>query len=263
MNDEINRLREMEFWSDVHNENKDCCFNHAIGLPKHPATNTSCHLTPYQVEFFKIVAKEITKSATSAATKQGHKFVVINGRQMGFTELVLRIIYYFSLDRYAGKNVAIIPATNKRLGENILGRLKEFGCISKLTASQSQTRLKLKNGTVIRVFAATEEALDDLDDVACIFMDAAARGPPRADRTLTGVILPMVRKNGVDLFLVSQPKGYDNEISNIMDDHTGYVYAEYDIWRTVGNMHTEKDVKKWLANSHEDVDQEYLCKRTR
>ena len=264
MNNEINRLREMEFWSDVHNKNKDCCFNHAIGLPKHPATGEPCHLTPYQVEFFEIVVNEITKPATSVDTKQkGHRFVVINGRQMGFTELVLRIIYYFSLNRYVGKNVVIIPATNKRLGKAILGRLKEFGGISKLTASQSQTHLKLKNGTVIRVFAATENALEDLDDVACIFMDAAARGPSRANRALANVILPMIRENDADLFLVSQPKGYNNKISDIMDDHTGYVYAEYDIRHTVGNMYTREHVDDMLNDNIVNVNQEYLCKRTR
>jgi len=111
-----NKLAAMPFWcaddfiheTDPNYKDRGCCLTHTVGLPKHPATQLEMPLTPYQVDFVKQVIKAVTNPGhmtKEAWDRLHHAFHLNKGRQMGFTEIVLRLIQYFCFNRYAGKTV--------------------------------------------------------------------------------------------------------------------------------------------------------------
>jgi len=129
----LEALSKMDFWcgnNTIHEENPEyhkigCCFTHVVGLPRHPATQKEMPLTPYQVDFVKAVFKAVTNPGDVSEDEWArlhHAFHVLKGRQMGFTEIVLRVIQFFCFNRYAGQNVGIIAATNGSLANKDLRR---------------------------------------------------------------------------------------------------------------------------------------------
>jgi len=120
------KLSKLEFWcydDTKHLTNPDynldfCCLTHVVGLPKHPATKLEMPLTPYQIEFFQAVLKAVTNPGHMTKeewSRLAHLFHLLKGRQMGFTEIVLRVIQFFCFSRYAGQNIGIMAATNGEL----------------------------------------------------------------------------------------------------------------------------------------------------
>ena len=98
---------------------------HVAGLPRHPATKEEMIPTPYQLEFVEAVIKAVTNPGSMSEKdwkRLHHMFHILKGRQMGFTEIVLRVIFHFCFSRYAGSNVGIIAATNGKLANKDLRR---------------------------------------------------------------------------------------------------------------------------------------------
>jgi len=240
-----------------------CCINHIIGLPRHPATNKEMPLTPFQVDFATKIIKGRLKFGDAIAQMRKALLIHLNkARQMGFTEIVLRIILYLSFSRYAGANVGIIAATNGSLAKKDLRRLARMYRFIPGVVDQwiKGNVLRLVNGTVIEAFAASEEALTGDTKYKCIFMDEAAKWKLQNDGPVFNSILPIVRTNGADLLLVSTPKGPVKMFYQIHEDPQDFELHKYDIWHTEGNLYTKEEIEQMIASSKEDPEQEYLCK---
>lgn len=280
-------LATLQFWcgdNTLHQINPDykdnrCCLTHTVGLPRHSATNEEMSLTPYQVEFCDKVI-EITKAPQTADTEEElkkivndflrlhHLFHLNKGRQMGFTEIVLRLMQFFCFSRYAGSNVGIIAATSGRLAHKDLRRFARlFKNIKpvvlhwiKIQKTINITVIELVNGTVIEAFRANTEAITGDTRYKCIFMDEAAKWILTDDIDVFNSIVPIVKAGGGDLFLVSTPKGRTKMFYKIWKDkESPYIKFEYNIKHAIGNMYTESQVDEYLAAKDLDPLQEYMC----
>ena len=267
--EKLARLSTLPFWcgnETIHLERPDdyheewCCFNHVVGLPTHRITGMPTPLQPYQMEFFE----EIENKKRATQGKSANKFHVNKGRQMGFTEITVRIIAYYCFHDYAGWNVGIIAATKGELARKDLRRMQRlFKHIwGAAVYDMDSEHLVLANGTVIEAFSAAEEAITGDTKYKCIFMDEAAKWKMVDDSGIFNSIMPIVDSGAADLFLVSTPKGPIKMFYSIHLDHKNFVMLEYDIWRTEGNLYTRKQIEDLLANSIADPNQEYLCKFT-
>jgi len=270
-------LATLPFWCDddtLHERNPDykhtatCCTTHIVGLPRHPATNEEMPLTPYQVDLAnKVFNGRKSFGDAIAQMRKALKMHIKKGRQMGFTEIVLRIILHLCFSRYAGANVAIIAATTGTLARKDLRRfavlLKSIPAVVEqwMKSTKEGICIKLVNNTVVWAYSASEEALTGDTKYKCIFMDEAAKWRTVDDTPVFNSILPIVRTNGADLFLVSTPKGPLKMFYKIDMDHneSDFVFFVYDIWEAEGNLYTTDEINEMIASSAEDPEQEYLC----
>ena len=261
--DRMKYLGQLNFWCDDIEEG-DCCFNHVIGLPKHPATGIENPLTPYQNECFKKI--NVNRYPTEGISeeewkKRSHKYHVNKGRQMGFTEFFLRIIYYYVCNRYWGRAVGIIAGTNGRLARKNLKRFKRLGRdLKKIIINQTTTAVTFANGCVVEAFPATEESMTGDTKYACIMMDEAAKWKNIDDEPVFNSILPIIETNGSDLFLISTPKGPIKMFYKIWKEPDDYQKLEYNIWAAEGNLYSHDKIQSMIKNFKGDANQEFLCK---
>ena len=163
-------------------------------------------LPAYQVEFFR----EFDAYKKSRTQEGKARLVHLNkGRQMGFTELVLRIIQYYCFRDYAGKHIGIQAGTNGALARANLYRFtKLFENIPEtLTRKLRGNTLELQNGTTITAYSASEEALTGYTNFGAVFMDEAAKWSLVDDSKVINSVLPFINNNRSDLFMVSTPQG--------------------------------------------------------
>ena len=247
-------------------KNAKCCLTHLVGLPEHPSTGIISSLTPFQVEFYNEIQKAVSKpNGTDEIEwkKLAHKFHVLKGRQMGFTEIVLRIIQYYCFNRYAGYKVGIIAGTTGALAMKDLRRFYSLFNNIKYTLESKEFKgntITLINGTLIEAFKASEEALTGDTKFKCIFMDEAAKWKTLDDTPVFNSVMPIVRSNGSDLFLVSTPKRPIKMFYKIYNKPQDFVMLKYDIWRSEGNLYSKEQIQNMLETAQEDPNQEYLCK---
>jgi len=236
-----------------------------VGLPRHPATNEEMPLTPFQVDFAEKVIDGRENFGDAIAQMRRPLLIHLNkGRQMGFTEIVLRLILHLSFSRYAGANVGIIAATNGNLAKKDLRRLAKLyreipGVVEQWVKGNT---LRLVNGTVIEAFAASEEAMTGDTKYKCIFMDESGKWKLVDDTPVFNSILPIARSNGADLFLISTPKGPVKMFYKIHEEPGDFVCYQYDIHKAEGNLYTSEEVQAMLDAKDIDTEQEYLCKFT-
>lgn len=266
-------LAELPFWCDdkeLHIKNPDykdtarCCTTHIIGLPRHSSTNEEMALTPYQVDFAnKVIHGREKFGDKTTQLKKSFKMHIKKGRQMGFTEIVLRLILHFSFNRYAGANVAIIAATNGALANEDLRRLAIlYKSIPSVVEQWIKNRvLRIVNGCIIEAFSASEEAMTGRTNYKCVLMDESAKWRLENDTPVFSSIIPIVDTNGADLYLVSTPKGPLKEFYKIdmTHDENDFTFFVYDIWQAKGNLYSEEKIRDLLNSSTGDPDQEYLC----
>ena len=232
-------------------------FNEAIGLPKHPQTYEPSPLTPFQLEFFNAVDKS-----------KHHRFHVNKGRQMGFSELMLRIVAYRGLNKYEGGAIKIIAGTRSAATKKLMDRLKEFfkGYPEVVNKDESKHDLKLvlNNGTSYEGLPANPEAVTGDTKIRAFILDESSKWDLIDDRPVMNSIMPIVKTNRSDLFMFSTPKGmrgFFYEIEKEHDEKT-WEFFKYSIWRTEGNMYTTQEIQSFLADNTVDVEQEYLNKFT-
>ena len=234
-----------------------CCFTHRIGLPFHKGQGKILPLTPYQVEFAMLII------ANHDGLK-AHKYHINKGRQMGFTEIALRLIQYMCLHKYANSNVGIIAATNGNLAKKDLRRFQAlFKHVPVLIEEGlKNNQMVLVTGTVVEAFPASEEAMTGDTFYSCIFLDEAAKWKNTDDTPIFNSIVPIVIANRADLLLVSTPKGPIKSFYKIHKNPGDYIKLRYDIWEAKGNLYSEEEINIMLAQSSLDVNQEYLTKFT-
>lgn len=269
------KLAALPMWcydTTKHETNTDyhlefCCLTHIAGLPLHPATMKPMPLTPFQVDFIERIQAAVAHPEGMSEDdwlRLHHMFHILKGRQMGFTEIVLRLIQYFCFNRYAGKNIGIMAATNGSLAAKDLRRFARLfvNFRSMLKGKIHSRKLELINDCVVEAFAASEEAATGDTKYAAFFMDESAKWKLVDDTPVFNSIMPIIRSNGADLFLVSTGKGPIKMFYKIYKDPQEFICFEYDIWYTEGNLYTKEQIENMIASSKEDPDQEYLCKFT-
>ncbi len=276
-------LATLPFWCEdntLHIDNPDyrengCCLTHTIGLPRHPATKQEMPLTPYQVEFFNKIDSTVQFTPENQKEqkvkdeidwlRKCHLFHINKGRQMGFTEIVLRIIQFYCFSRYAGSNIAIQAGTTGVLAQKDLRRFARlFKSIPSVVeqwikSTKEGVCIKLVNETTTYGYPASEEAITGDTNYKCIFQDESAKWKMVDDQPVFNSIMPIIRSNGSDLFLVSTPKKPQKTFYHIHKNPDDFIKMKYDIWRTEGNLYTTEEIEEKLATKTEDPNQEYLC----
>jgi len=269
----------MQFWcgdNTLHKTNPDyqhtaeCCVTHIVGLPRHPATNEEMPLTPYQLDMVYTILKnkydiiqnhKVTGELLTKLLRQYFFYHLNKGRQMGFTEIMLRLIQFLSFSLYAGYNVGIMAATNGNLARKDLRRFARLFLNIKPVVSQwiKSGVMKLANGTVIEAFSASEEAITGDTKYKCILMDEAAKWRLVDDLPVFNSVEPIIRASGGDLFLVSTPKRPVKMFFKITKTKNEYIRLQYDIWNAEGNLYTKEQIEQMLSSTTGDPNQEYLC----
>jgi len=235
-------------------------------------------LTPYQVDFFNRVNDIVQFTPENQRiqkikdeiewVRKCHLFHINKGRQMGFTEIVLRLIQFYCFTRYAGSNIAIQAGTTGVLAQKDLKRFARlFKSIPSVVehwikSTKEGVCIKLVNDTTIYGYPASEEAITGDTNYKCIFQDESAKWKMIDDQPVFNSIMPIIRSNGADLFLVSTPKKPQKTFYEIHKNPQDFVKMKYDIWETEGNLNTKEEIEEMIAAATEDPNQEYLCQFT-
>ena len=223
-------------------------FNEFIGNPIHPATHQQMPLTPYQLDFFEHTEKSPL-----------HKYHLNKGRQMGFTELVIRILLFYACTKYSAGKIVIMAGTRLDTTKDIFQRLTTL--IKNLTPyvqSAGPNSIMFANGVEIISLPAQSEAITGLTKIRAILMDEAAKWNLRDDRPVMNAVMPIVRSNHSDLFMISTPKGPRGFFYDIDITDNDFLKIKYSIWETEGNLYTKKEIEAMLSSTTEDPKQEYL-----
>jgi len=229
-------------------------FNELIGLPKHPAPPyPEMPLMPFQNSFFKTIDN----------TKY-HKFHINKARQMGFSELILRIIAYRAFNKYQGNQIKILAGTRSGATIKLMDRLKDLfrNFAHEIENNADNLYLELKNGTSFEGLPANPEALTGDTKIRCIVMDEAAKWDLQDDLPVMNSIMPIVDTNHSDLFLLSTPKGKRGFFYKFELEDKDFMKLKYDIWQTENYLYTTEQIEKFLTDKTIDVDQEYLNQYT-
>lgn len=242
-----------------------------MGLPRHPATNEEMFLTPFQLDLVHKILKnkydiiygnkKLAQTQLRELLRQYFFYHLNKGRQMGFTEIMLRLIQFLSFSLYAGSNIGIMAATNGNLARKDLRRFARLFLNIKPVVKQwiKSGTFELVNNTRIEAFAASEEAITGDTKYKCILMDEAAKWRVVDDTPVFNSVEPIIRASGGDLFLISTPKGPLKMFFRITKTKNEYIRFQYDIWHTEGNLYTKQQIKQMLASATGDPNQEYLC----
>ena len=242
-----------------------CCLTHTVGLPLHPATKQPMPLTPYQVEFVEIILKDKKPKrgqTIEECLRQAHKYHINKGRQMGFTEIVLRLIQYLGFHDYAGYNVGIMAATNGSLALKDLRRFARLYKSIPIVVEQwvKNKTMRFANGMVVEAFPASEEAATGDTAYKAFFMDESAKWKLVDDTPVFNSIEPIIEAAGGDFLLVSTPKGPIKMFHQIHKEPRDFLKLQYDIWHSEGNLYTRKEIQRKIEMAQGDPAQEYLCK---
>ena len=223
-------------------------FNDLIGLPKHPATYKPMALMNFQRQFFE-----------SIDNTNYHKFHVNKSRQIGFTELILRILAFRCFNKYAGGNIIIIAGTRELTAKVIMQRFKNlFYNISHEIVNSSDISLELRNGTVITGYPSNSDSIRGLTKISAIFLDEAAHFNLIDDSKVMDAVQPIADTNKSDLFMISTPNGPKGFFYDIEIGDNDFQKFSYDIHQAVDWLYTQEKANEMLENSTMDPEQEYL-----
>ena len=228
-------------------------FNNLIGLPKHPFTSHPMPMMPYQEEFLNLIPRD-----------RNRIFHINKSRQIGMTELVLRVIAYHSFFKYKGGRVLIIAGTRVGTAAKMMARLKQlFWNISwAVSENHNKLSLKLANGTEIEALPSNSDAIRGYTQVRAIFVDEAAHFDLTDDSVVMDAIRPIVFTNRADLFLVSTPNGRRGFFYDIASSENEFHKIQRDYTSAIGWIYTKEEIEKELQRTDIDVDQEYRCQFT-
>ena len=181
---------------------------------------------------------------------------------MGFTELVIRILLFYALTKYSPGKIIIMAGTRLETTKDIFQRLSML--IKELepyVVSAGSNSIQFINRVEIVPLPAQPEAITGLTKIRAILMDESAKWNLRDDLPVMNAVMPIVRSNKSDLFMISTPKGprgFFYDIWNDNDNDNDFLKIEYKIWETEGNLYTKDEIEQMLASTTEDPKQEYL-----
>ncbi len=246
-------LAKLKFFCGQANSKEKCCFSHIIGLPNHPATNEQMKFMPHQLDLIK-----------QSMVKRQVKFHVNKSRQIGLTEIVLRIVQYHCFHKYKGGKILIIAGTREKTTKTVMNRLKMlFGEIrSTVKDDRHDLNIVLKNGTEIEGKPSNSEAIRGETKIRAIVVDEAAHFALVDDSVVLDAIEPILHTNKSDIFLVSTPKGQRGFFYTIANEQNDYKKLQYDFTNAIGWIYTQKEMDEELKRTDIDTDQEYRCQFT-
>ncbi len=245
----LDECKQLPFWCYKLVGDGNCCISHLAGMPEHPNTLQQMKFTPYQLEFLNLID-----------TSHNNKFHVNKPRQSGFSEIVLRIFQDRGFKKYSTKSCKYVVGTREKTTKKMIRRLKQlYKRIPDVVESNSDSLyLELKDGTSFEGLPANPEAITGDTKIAAIAMDESAKWNRIDDQEVLDAYIPIVRTNHSDLFMFSTPKGPRGFFHDIEMNDTDYQKFKYDIWATEGNLYSNQDILKMLADPTMDTDQEYL-----
>ena len=245
----LDECKQLPFWCYKLVGDGKCCVSHLAGMPEHPDTLQQMKFTPYQLEFIDIID-----------TSENNKFHVNKPRQSGFSEIVLRIFQDRGFKKYSTKSCKYVVGTREKTTKKMIRRLKQlYKKIPDVVENNSDSLyLELKDGTSFEGLPANPEAITGDTKIAAIAMDESAKWNRIDDQEVLDAYIPIVRTNHSDLFMFSTPKGPRGFFHDIEMNSSDYEKFKYDIWATEGNLYSNQDILKMLADPTMDTDQEYL-----
>ena len=240
------------FCGKTHKENQ-CCFSHIVGLPRHPATLNPLKLMPHQIDIVK-----------QACNNKHNKFHVNKSRQIGLTEIVLRLVQYLAFSKYAGGRIMIIAGTREKTTKKVMDRLKLlFQNIPEcLVQSKGSMDIQMTNGTQFEGFPGNSDAIRGDTKIRAIVVDEAAHFNLTDDSVVMNAVEPIVLTNKSDLYLVSTPRGQRGFFYNIGISENDFKKLQYDYTCAIGWIYSKEDMEQELTRTDLDVDQEYRCQYT-
>ena len=246
-------LSKLKFWCGKTTPKKNCCFSHRVGLPKHPHTLNEMKFMPHQEDLVK-----------QACTDKHMKFHVNKSRQIGLTEIVLRIIQYLGFTKYAGGRIMIIAGTREKTTKKVMDRLKLLfqNTPELLVPNTSSMNIEMTNGTQFEGFPSNSDAIRGDTKIRAIVVDEAAHFNLTDDSVVMNAIEPIVLTNKSDLYLVSTPRGQRGFFYDIGIGENDFKKLQYDYTCAIGWIYSKEDMEQELKRSDLDVDQEYRCQYT-
>lgn len=228
-------------------------FNDIIGLPKHPQTFKEHCLTKIQTKLF---------NENIHPTKQ-IKLHLNKARQCGWTELMLRILAFHSFHKYAGGKIIIIAGTREKTTKDIFYRfISLFRNIPEYIADTGSLYIKLFNGTEVYGMPANPEAVSGWTKIKAFLLDESAKWNLIDDYPVINSIMPIVKTNKSDLFMISTPKGPRGFFYEIDINENNFTKLTIDIHEGGSELYTADERQQMIDSSEEDPDQEYLNKYT-
>ncbi len=225
-------------------------FNEFIGNPIHPATQEQMPLTPYQLDFFR----QIDESSK-------HMYHLNKARQMGFTELVIRILLFYACTKYPPGKIIIMAGTRLDTTKDIFQRLLSLiQNIRPLVVSAGPTGIILTTCIEIIPLPAQPEATTGLTKIRAFLLDESTKWNRKDDTPVMNSVMPIVRSNKSDLFMISTPKGPRGFFYDIGENHDDddFLRIKYSIWATEGNLYSTEEINALLNSTAEDPKPEYL-----
>lgn len=205
-------------------------------------------MMPYQIQLQNLVAR-----------KKGIKLHVNKGRQMGFTETFLRIIQDQCFERYAGKKVILMAGTRFKTTKDIYRRFRElWNNIEYHIREESSDEMTLNNGCQIMALPAAPEAITGLTKIGAVLLDESAKWRLVDDTEVMNAVMPIVRTNRSDCFMISTPKGPRGFFYKTGREENDFYKKTYDIWQAEGYLYSKEEIESMINSSIEDPDQEYL-----
>ena len=246
-------ISKLKFFCGKINPTKNCCFSHLVGLPKHPHTLQPMKYMPHQLDLIQ-----------QSLTDKQVKFHVNKSRQIGLTEIVLRIIQYHSFHKYKGGKILIIAGTREKTTKTVMLRLKALfdDLRSTVEDDKHDLHIVLKNGTEIEGKPSNSEAIRGETKIKAIVVDESAHFAIVDDSVVLDAIEPILHTNKSDIFLVSTPRGQRGFFYELAKSENDYKKLQYDYTNAVGWIYTEQEMAEELKRTDIDVDQEYRCQFT-
>ena len=211
----------------------------------------------------KFMPHQIDLIKQSMSNKQ-LKFHINKSRQIGLTEIVLRIIQYQSFNKYAGGKILIIAGTREKTTKTVMNRLKSLFNEIRPTVKDDKNVLDitLMNGTQIEGKPSNSEAIRGETKIKAVVIDEAAHFAIIDDSVVLDAIEPILHTNKSDIFLVSTPRGQRGFFYDLSLSTSDYRKIQYDYTHAVGWIYSEKEMEEELKRRDIDVDQEYRCQFT-
>ena len=244
---------KLKFFCGKSNMKGNCCFSHLVGLPKHPATLESMKFMPHQIDL-----------VNQACNDKHNKFHVNKSRQIGLTEIVLRIVQYLAFTKYKGGRIMIIAGTREKTTKKVMDRLKLLfqNIPETLMPNTRSMDLNMVNGTQFEGFPSNSDAIRGDTKIQAIVVDEAAHFNLTDDSVVMNAIEPIVLTNKSDLYLVSTPRGQRGFFYEISNSENDFKKLQYDYTSAIGWIYSKEDMEKELTRTDLDVDQEYRCQYT-
>ena len=143
-NERLHLDRPDDYWAGPPGGSGPCCTQHAFGLPRHRITAKPSVPAPHQLNFAEDVIGRRLKHPEAPIFHH-----LTKGRQMGFTEIAVRILAHQAFGPYAGRNIGIMAATNGKLAVKDMRRAyRLFAHIPQVIAAPLKSgAFTLINGT--------------------------------------------------------------------------------------------------------------------